>query len=180
MSMKTVSINLARAFKVRTELNKQIRQKMTNFRSAPAFVKADELKTKLSIFDEGDFKQEMGIFDDLVDAKENLDIAIEKANVGGQVILRKIDALNRKLEMLTVLRDTCRGAADHDRYFNSVTGKFEVEKLVEFLPPVDLYNAGIAECEAEKRELENQLSEFNAKTPIEFEVSDTIASKIGF
>ncbi len=180
MSMKTVSINLARAFKVRTELNKQIRQKMSNFRSAPAYVKADEVKSKLSIFDEGDFKKETGMFDDFVDAKESLDIAIEKANVDGQVILRKIDAVNRKLEMLTALRDTCRGAADHDRYFNSVTGKFEVENLIAFLPPVESYNAGIEECEAEKRELENQLSDFNAKTPIEFEVSDTIASKIGF
>lgn len=175
-----IQMSLTRAFKARKDLNNMIQRMGQSLRRIRPFVHATELTAELTKLMTDSVENDIIEIEKLLHTKMTLDIAIEQNNQDGQIKLAQIDKCNKTISLLTDLQTYARGAKNTDRFFNNVTGKYEVEELAQVMPTVDFFDAPIMNATNLKRDLEEELQAFNSTTKITVPMDVELAGKLGF
>ncbi len=175
-----IQMSLTRAFKARKDLNNMIQRMGQSLRRIRPFVHATELTAELTNLTTDSVENDIIEIEKLLHTKMTLDIAIEQNNQDGQIKLAQIDKCNKTIALLTDLQTYARGAKNTDRFFNNVTGKYEVEELAQVMPTVDFFDAPIMNATNLKRDLEEELQAFNSTTKITVPMDVELAGKLGF
>lgn len=179
LQIGAVQIPLARAFKARKDLNQMIQKIRQSLNMVSPYVHEADIQSQKSYLSTGDVMSEVMEFEKLLHTKMTLDIAIEQANVAGQIKLAQIEKCNKTIELLDYLERHVRGAKSSDRFFNHTTGKYEIEELSQFMPSADEYVQPLESAMNLKRELEEELQKFNNETIVPVPMDKTIATKLG-
>lgn len=174
-----VNLTLARAFNARKELNVLIAKMRNNLECVRAYVREDEYESELTRLETRKFSDDVKELNRLLDTKVTVDIAIEQNNVEGQVKLAKIDRCNRLITLYERIDGIVRGAKQTDRFFNNVTGKYEVIELQKVIYDPEQYSKACEEVKQEKRKLEEDLQKFNNETEFPVSIDSDIAKKLG-
>ena len=175
-----VQMTLTRAFKARKDINYMIQRMSQSLRRIRPFVHETELPAELTNLTTNSVENDIVEIEKLLHTKMTLDIAIEQSNQEGQIKLAQIDKCNKTISLLTELQAYIRGAKNTDRFFNNVTGKYEVEVLSQVMPTVDFFDAPIMNATNLKRDLEEELQAFNNTTKITVPMDVELAGKLGF
>lgn len=175
-----VQMSLTRAFKARKDLNNMIQRMGQTLRRIRPFVHETELPAELTNLTTDSVENDIIEVEKLLHTKMTLDIAIEQSNVEGQIKLAQIDKCNKTISLLSDMQTYARGAKNTDRFFNNVTGKYEVEVLTPVMPSVDFFDAPIMKATNLKRDLEEELQAFNNLTKIAVPMDVELAGKLGF
>lgn len=175
-----IQMSLTRAFKARKDINYMIQRMGQSLRRIRPFVHATELPAELTNLMTDSVENDIIEIEKLLHTKMVLDIAIEQSNVDGQIKLAQIDKCNKTISLLSDMQTYARGAKNTDRFFNNVTGKYEVEVLAQVMPTVDFFDAPILKATNLKRDLEEELQAFNNTTKITVPMDVELAGKLGF
>ena len=160
------NLTIASAFRLRNKLKERIK-KLSSQISYAAAVKDAGTEENTSLFDGKTFSQTITTVDTLMSSLQELNLAIDTANVINREALISLETLKAKIALFENITVKCRGA-DKVRYeYNAAGGKdkIELEPLLDQKAMVSRFE----ELKKEKDALEQKLAESNFKTPVNFD-----------
>lgn len=173
---KEYNVSLAKAMKIRKALRilaNTVKERMLRL---PAFAQSDMVATYTRKLTTADARSEYEFIMKVLLSKMAVDLAIEKVNAEGQNLLAQIATLRECRDFANKITTNFQTSDNVERTWNSVTGVNDITKL----EPV-LCDLGDEIKTADKRiaELEDTLSEFNAKTRVSFSLYPEVVKAAG-
>jgi hypothetical protein len=167
---KTLSI--ASAMTLRKRINAKITEIADAMDNIQAFVYEDKLEETKKILVTGSVKSDIELMNELAEDVAQISSLITKNNEIGAMLVSHLQNIDREIRLLKRLKPSnCNLLRMNEgRERNPVTGEVEVRKMVS-IADLDL-NSTIDALNLKKARLEDELSEYNASTKIEVDLSD--------
>jgi hypothetical protein len=165
------NLTIASAFRLRNKLKERIKKLTTQISRADA-AKDSGTTENTSLFDGKTFSQTIKVVDTLMSSLQELNLAIDTANVVNKADLIDLETLKAKIVLFDEIADKCRRAEKFRYEYNAAGGrdKIELEPLLDQKAIV----IQLDDLKKNKEAIEEKLAESNFKTTVYF---DTVAVK---
>jgi hypothetical protein len=167
---KTLSI--ASAMTLRKRINAKISDISEGLDNVQAFVYEDKLEETKKLLVTGSVQSDIELMNELAEDVAQISSLITKNNETGALLVSQLQNIDREIRILKRLRPSNRDLLkmNEGRERNPVTGEVEVRKMVS-IADIDI-NSTLDGLNLKKARLEDELSENNASTKIEIELSN--------
>ena len=166
-----MEMSLASAFRYRNKIKKLLNRVSSLLRDLKVAVEEEDFNRQNGLFTTGSYDGDVQLVLSLKDLLKTVNVAIDGVNFNAREILNEINASKEKIDFLECI---CSNISTTKLYKVDSYGYAVEERLrVTLIPLYD--KKWQEELNDERRHLnrcENQLSDFNGKQRVSFEVSD--------